>query len=134
MDIGSLAPYILSSVVAPALGWGVYALRAKTDVWRMSKQADITVATTPFNVLQQVLQARDKENMELREWINKIVTNHLEHDAQDRQGVAAAMQDLASSQRELTAMIREDRQAAAKRDESVAKTLTDIRVDLGRLH
>ena len=131
MNINHPAVYLIAG---PALGILAYWLRARTDVWRLTKTADVSAINTPFNVLREILQNRDKENVEMRAQMHTIITNHLEHDAVDRQGAAKAMQDLANTQRELIEMIRDDRLKGAAAADKLNETLTEIRVELGRGH
>lgn len=131
MEINSSVLYV---VAAPILGVATYWLRAKTDIWRLSKTADVTAVQTPFNVLQQVLSNRDRENVEMRTELKALVMTHLANDAIERTALVKSLTVLEQSQRELTAMIREDRLSAAKQQESIREQLADIRVDIAGQH
>jgi hypothetical protein len=119
-------------IASPVLALITYYLRAKTDVWRLSKQADITVSTTPFNVLQQVLNNREKENTVLRDWINTIVTNHLRDDRVDRAAMIQALSLLTADIRGLTTLVRESQADAASDRKDLAEAFTALRIDVGR--
>lgn len=123
-------PYLLTAVIGPLLGWLVYSLRAKTDIWRMTKAADLSAAQLPFQVLQQALALRDKENAEMRCEMKLILTNHLEHDAQDRSAVAAALKELVVAQTSLTEMLRDDRVSSAEHRKTIHERLNAIHLDV----
>lgn len=123
-------PWILSAVVAPIVGWLVYMLKAKTDVWRMSRQADMSAIQAPFAVLQRALEMRDKENAEMRAELHLVVTNHLAHDAVDREAVVKALTELTDSQRELTEMIREDRSSSSEQRKGIHERLNAIQLQI----
>lgn len=125
-------PWILTAVAGPLLGWVVYSLRAKTDVWRMTKQADISVAQLPFKVLQDALALRDKENAEMRGELRLIVTNHLSHDAEDRGAIVKALTELTAAQRELTGMLREDRAQSGEWRKTMHERMTEIQLEVAR--
>ena len=127
--------YFLVTVVGGgAIGVITYWLRAKTDVWRLSKQADITVAQTPFSVLQQVLNNRDRENKEMRDELRALVMTHLAGDALERTALVKGLAVLETTQRELTNMLREDRLSSAKLQEGIQDQLADIRLDIASQH
>ena len=127
--------YFLVTVVGGAVvGVITYWLRAKTDIWRLSKQADITVSQTPFNVLQQVLNNRDRENKEMRDELRALVMTHLAGDALERTALVKGLTILEQTQRELTSMLREDRISGAKQWEAVSEQMADIRLDIASQH
>lgn len=130
-------PWFLTFVAAPAVGYLIYHLKAKTDVWRISKQADVAAVQTPFTVLQQALAQRDRQieakDAQIKELIagqNVILTNHLKHDAADREAVVKALTEMTSTQRELTEMIRDDRVASAAQREKIHDRLNALSIQV----
>lgn len=105
-----------------------YFLRAKVDIWRASQGAEINLAHAPMNVLLTIVQNKEKENTELRADMKLILTNHLEHDAADRQAVTKALIELAATQRELIGMIREDRTSSAEQRASIHERITQLAI------
>lgn len=123
-------PWFLAAVAGPLFGWIVYQLRAKTDVWRMSKQSEISAIQAPFAVLQKALEQRDRQITELMAREHVVLTNHLAHDAEDRRAVVKALTELTSTQRELTEMIRDDRVASAAQREKIHDRLNQLQIQV----
>jgi hypothetical protein len=123
-------PWFLTFVAAPLVGYLVYWMKAKTDVWRLSRQADITAIQTPFKVLQDALAKRDAENAEMRKELHLIVTNHLAHDAEDRTAVVRALTQLTSTVAEMGRTAVEDRTASAEQRKSIHERLNQIQLQI----
>ncbi len=120
-------PYILGGTIGSTLvGLFAYRMRAKIDVWRMTKQADVAAAQTPMSVLQQAIAQRDKMLETLTTQLYAYISEHEKKDGADRDKliqvltkIEAAMTDLARDQRDL-------REEAARRSKENHEDLRDI--------
>lgn len=109
-------------------GVAAYYLRAKVDVWRASRGAEVTATQAPITVLMQILQNKEKESAALREDLKLLMSNHLEHDSAERKELCKLFTEQNGLLRETCEMIREDRVASAKQRESIHERITQIAV------
>jgi hypothetical protein len=117
---------LVAGVVSTFGGIIAYRMRAKIDVWRMTKQADMTALQTPLSVMQQAIQTRDKMLETANAQLYAFVTSHLADDRLERDKligvltkIEAAMVDLARDQRQL-------REESSKRSAQNHEDLRDI--------
>lgn len=114
-----------------------YFLRAKVDIWRASRGAEVNQAQAPMTVLLQIVQNKEKENAELRADMKLILTNHLEHDRKEREAVIQSLskseskdEAVVAALNELTHSIREDRAAAAAERKTLHERLNLMHIDI----
>lgn len=108
-----------------------YWLRAKIDVWRGARGAEISTAQAPVNVLLQIVQNKEKEASELRADMKLLLTNHLEHDKQEREELVKVLTQQTETLRQACDMMREDRAASAKQREAIHERITQLAIQKG---
>ena len=85
---------VLSIVIGPVVGYLVYR-------WKLSAELEISAARhalekedAPVKILTAALESKDRELGEFRSQLNTFLTNHMEHDRQEREAQTAERQNV----------------------------------------
>lgn len=81
-------------VVGPVVGFLVLRWRLKAENRAYEERQQIQAQEPPIATLKTILESRDRELTAMREQFMTLVTNHLEHDRQEREAAAAAQQNV----------------------------------------
>ena len=108
-----------------------YYLRAKVDVWRGQRGAEVQAGQAPINVLLKILDNKEKESSELRADLKLMMTNHLEHDKQERTELTKIMTEQTLLLRQTCQMMSEDRAASAEQRKAIHERITQLAIQKG---
>lgn len=108
-----------------------YWLRAKVDVWRGTRGAEVTAASAPVNVLLQIVQNKEREAAELRADLKLLMTNHLAHDEARNENLVKVMTTQTEMLRQVCEMIREDRVSSAEQRKGIHERITQLAIRQG---
>jgi len=115
-----------------------YYLRARVDVWRVSRGAEVSAGQAPVQVLLNILTNKDREATELRKEASEaradlklLMTNHLEHDKQEREEFVKVLTEQTVMLRKTCEMLVEDRQSSAEQRKAIHERITLIALQKG---
>ena len=105
-----------------------YYLRAKVDIWRVGRGAEVNASQAPLNVLLKILENKEKESVELRADLKVLMVNHLEHDAQERGEIVKVLTQQTETLRQTCDMLREDRVSSAEQRRAIHERITQLAI------
>lgn len=117
--------------VAGIGGVVTYWLRAKIDVWRAGRGAEVGANQAPVNVLLQIVQNKEKESVELRADLKLLMTNHLEHDKQERDQLVRVLTQQTETLRQACEMMVQDRRDSAEQRKAIHERITQLAIQKG---
>lgn len=109
--------------------WG----RAKIDVWRSSRGAEVQAGQAPIQVLLKIVENKEKESAELRADMKLLLTNHLEHDKQEREELVKAFAKQTETLSKACDLMSSRREAEAARAERLTDDIRDISTQIAVL-
>lgn len=108
-----------------------YWLRAKVDVWRSNRGAEVSMGQAPMQVLLKILDNKEKESSELRADMKLLMTNHLAHDKQERDELVKVMTEQTVLLRQTCEFMRQDRVDSAEQRKNIHERITQLAIQSG---
>lgn len=119
-------------------GVTAYFLRARIDVWRASRGAEVSTGQAPLQVLLKIVENKEREASELRKEASEaradlklLMTNHLEHDKREREEFVKVLTEQTAMLRKTCEMLVEDRQSSAEQRKAIHDRITAIAIQKG---
>lgn len=115
-----------------------YYLRARVDVWRASRGAEVSTGQAPVQILLKIVENKEREASELRKEASEartdlklLMTNHLEHDKIEREEFVKILTEQTSMLRKTCEMLVEDRQSSSEQRKAIHDRITSIAIKQG---
>lgn len=108
-----------------------YWLRAKIDVWRANRGAEVNISQAPVTVLMQIVQNKEKEAAELRASINTLITTHLTKDTAQHEQMVRVLTEQTTLLHQTIETMAEDRRTSAEQRKSIHERITQIAMHRG---
>lgn len=119
--------------VSALVGVMAYSLRARVDIWRMTKQANISVTSTPIAVMERAIQARDKMLEVANQKLYDFVEQHAKNDQDKQERLIAVLTEMKAAMVDLARDQRDMREEAARRSAQNHEDLGRVKERLSRI-